>query len=325
MLSSLVKRGKVAAAVEVFNAHLSSGGTTGAVPFNILMSGFAAQGELTNAEALMLQMRSMGVRPDTYTLNALLRACGARRRPYRALAHLRILTKGGAQACRADAASLTLLSGCLGPPGLGMRALKEARYAARAGAALDLRSRAMLLRACSGVAPQEGGAAREGALWLWAEGGATVLSGQCYDDACVLAMMRVLARAGDLDGARQVFESQPPPHSAAAWGEMLRLEQDHGRSGLVLAELGVEVDEEGVAVTAGGKLGTLRPPGWAEDAGRLSEGVPLPTVSTAGMEAALRGAQESLRRGEAAEAEAEAAEAAEARAEDCENQTDCSV
>ena len=48
-------------------------------------------------EALLLQMRSQGARPDTYTLNALLRACGARGRPYRALAHLRILTKGRAQ------------------------------------------------------------------------------------------------------------------------------------------------------------------------------------------------------------------------------------
>ena len=261
----------------------------------------------------MLQMRSQGVRPDTYTLNALLRACRARSRPYRALAHLRILTKGGAQACRADAASLTLLSSCLGPPGLGMRALKEARYAAGAGAALDLSSRATLLRAVAAVAPHEAAAAREGALWLWAEGGDTVRSSQCYDDACVLGMMRVLARAGDLEGARQVFESQPPPHSAAAWGEMLRLEQEHGRSGLVLGELGVEVDKDGVAVTAGGKLGTLRPPGWIEDAGRGSEGVSLPTVTTASMEAALRGAQEALRRGEAAEAEAEAAEAAEGR------------
>ena len=126
----------------------------------------------------------------------------------------------------------------------------------------------------------------------------------------------MLARAGDLEGAREVFESQPPPHSAAAWGEMLRLEQQNGRSGLVLSELGVHVNEEGVAVTAGGKLGTLRPPGWVEDAGRESEEVPLPTLTTAGVEAALRGAQEALRQGEAAAAEEEEEEAAEARADE---------
>ena len=51
MLSSLVKQGKVPAAVEVFNAHCAAGGTTGAVPFNILMSGFARQGELTKGES----------------------------------------------------------------------------------------------------------------------------------------------------------------------------------------------------------------------------------------------------------------------------------
>ena len=175
----------------------------------------------------------------------------------------------------------------------------------------------MLLRACAGVGPQHAAAAREGALWLWAEGGEAVRRDQCDDDACVVGMMRVLARVGDLEGAREVFESQPPPHSAAAWGEMLRLEQQNGRSGLVLSELGVHVNEEGVAVTAGGKLGTLRPPGWVEDAGRECEEVPLPTLTTAGVEAALRGAQEALRQGEAAAAAEEEEEAAaEARADE---------
>ena len=97
---------------------------------------------------------------------------------------------------------------------------------------------------------------------------------------------------------------------------MLRLEQQNGRSGLVLSELGVHVNEEGVAVTAGGKLGTLRPPGWVEDAGRESEEVPLPTLTTAGVEAALRGAQEALRQGEAAAAEEEEDAAAEAKADE---------
>ena len=59
-------------------------------------------------EALLLQMRSQGARPDTYTLNALLRACGARGRPYRALAHLRILTKGRAQVLATPELTLTL-------------------------------------------------------------------------------------------------------------------------------------------------------------------------------------------------------------------------
>ena len=304
-------------------------------------------------------MRSLGVKPDTYTLNALLRACGAQRRPYRALAHLRILTKGAAQACcgpttssiphpspnpdpdpkpdpgptpspkpnprpepgpspdpkpdpgptpnqacRADSVTLTLLANCLGPSGLGLRAVREARYSVRAGTALDLGSRAALLRASAGVAIAEAPAAREAALWLWAAGDEATRAGQRRDDSCVRAMMRVLARAGDLEGARQVFESQPPPHSGAAWAEMLRLEQEHDRSGLVLGELGLAVDSEGVAVTTQGKLGTLRPPGWAEDGAEDGGGAgqqpgrTLPTVTPAGMEAALRGAQEALRRGE---------------------------
>ena len=68
MLSSLVKQGKVPAAVEVFNAHCAAGGTTGAVPFNILMSGFARQGELTRGErlrGLSLSLRlSLDPNPD---------------------------------------------------------------------------------------------------------------------------------------------------------------------------------------------------------------------------------------------------------------------
>ena len=115
-----------------------------------------------------------------------------------------------------------------------------------------MRCRAALLRACASVAEAHAGRAREHALWLWGDGdggggeglggggaAGTIEAQMSHDDGCVLATMQVLARAGDLEGARRVFEAQPPPHSAAAWAEMLRLEREFHRTGLVLEELGV--------------------------------------------------------------------------------------
>jgi len=233
MLSSFTRRGQLPAALEVFNSFVGSGGAPGAVSFNILMAAFAAHGQLLNAEGLLLQMRSQGVGPDTYTLNALLRACAATRRPYRALAHVRLLARGGAQACREDAVSVTLLANALGPAGLGLRAVREARRAARARVRLDTPCRAALLRALAQVPEDRAAAAREEALWVWEGGGEDERQ---RDDQCVLYMVRVLGRVGAFDEARRAFDSLPPPRSPAAWAELLALEAG-GAPGLALDAL----------------------------------------------------------------------------------------
>ena len=54
--------GSLEAAVEVFNSFCAAGGSPGLISYDILLSGFAREGQLLNCEVLLSQMRQQGRR-----------------------------------------------------------------------------------------------------------------------------------------------------------------------------------------------------------------------------------------------------------------------
>ena len=70
--------------------------------------------QVLNAESLAQQMCSRGVAPDTYTLNALLRASASAETPRRALANYLV---GRRRGVAPDAVSFSLLAWALRPVG----------------------------------------------------------------------------------------------------------------------------------------------------------------------------------------------------------------
>ncbi len=224
LLTSFTSRGRLPEALEVFNSYCAAGGSPGTVSYNVLISAFARRGELVNCENLLRQMRAGGAAADRYTYNGLLRACVGARAPRRATMFYRIMRRAGVLA---DASTFTLLALALAPAGRGARVVSYAREWLGGDdglgddvRALDVAACATLLRSCAEAAPEELGLARDEAYWVWG-----YMSSQRLEptDAARAWMVRSLGAAGDLAGARAVFEEIPPPRGRGTWNAMLRV------------------------------------------------------------------------------------------------------
>ena len=168
------------AALDLFNAFCAAGGTPGLMAYNILLAGFAREGQLLNCEVLLEQLRrqaqsdasSDGLAPDVYTYNALILAATNARKPARALAYRREMVAAG---LRADAVTIGLLADAYVENGLPFDAIIAAQRSIDSGelAALTLPCAAKLLTACARASQPmlarrrpDPGAAKGTLLWV---------------------------------------------------------------------------------------------------------------------------------------------------------------
>ena len=216
------REGSLAGAFDVFTEFSSGGGPVGLITYNIMIDGFAQEGQLVNAESLVAQLKRQGHRPDDFTFSSLLRAAAVAFEPRRALTYYRMMRNEGVPP---SSGTLSLLAEALAADGSGVDAVRIARQeVSDVGLELDRGCCCALLRGCAKAGAAHKVQARESALWLWAYMGR---EGSGYDplrdSRATRDLLRCLGAAEDFEQAREIFERAPRPRSPKVWQEMIKV------------------------------------------------------------------------------------------------------
>uniref|UniRef100_A0A7S3C4N7 Pentacotripeptide-repeat region of PRORP domain-containing protein n=1 Tax=Haptolina ericina TaxID=156174 RepID=A0A7S3C4N7_9EUKA len=185
-----------------------------------MISGFASNGQLVNAESLFAQLRREGLSPDEFSFHSMLKATKPASDPRAALKYYGLMRAEGIQP---TAITYSLLATALSTHGLGADAAKLARMdERRTGNPLDESCYTTLLRACARVSPPHHAAAKREAIWLWSRMQQARMK-PLNNPRAVSSLLRCLGNTGDFDRARRLFEAAPRPRSPLVWREMIQV------------------------------------------------------------------------------------------------------